>query len=72
MQKLSDREFEVFQLVGQGVGTRETSEKMHLSIKTVEVHRANIKGKLGLKNATELLRFATRWVDAQGQAQKQD
>lgn len=72
VQKLSDREFEVFQLVGQGVGTRETSEKMHLSIKTVEVHRANIKGKLGLKNATELLRFATRWVDAQGQAQKQD
>ena len=72
VQKLSDREFEVFQLVGQGVGTRATAEQLHLSVKTVEVHRANIKGKLGLKTATELLRFATRWVDAQGQAQKQD
>ena len=72
VQKLSDREFEVFQLVGQGVGTRATAEQLRLSIKTVEVHRANIKGKLGLKTATELLRFAMRWVDAQGQAQKPD
>ena len=72
VQKLSDREFEVLQLVGLGVGTRAISEQLHLSIKTVEVHRANIKGKLGLKNATELLRFATRWVDAQGPAQKPD
>ena len=72
VQQLSDREFEVFQLIGDGVGTRAISEQLHLSVKTVEVHRANIKGKLGLKTATELLRFATRWVDAQGQAQKQD
>jgi DNA-binding NarL/FixJ family response regulator len=72
VQKLSDREFEVLQLVGLGVGTRAISEQLHLSIKTVEVHRANIKGKLGLKNAPELLRFAVRWVDAQGPAQKPD
>jgi len=72
VQKLSDREFEVLQLVGLGVGTRAIAEQLHLSIKTVEVHRANIKGKLGLKNAPELLRFAVRWVDAQGPAQKPD
>ena len=67
VQKLSDREFEVFQLVGSGVGTRAIADQLHLSIKTVEVHRANIKEKLGLKSATELLRFAVRWVDSQGQ-----
>jgi DNA-binding NarL/FixJ family response regulator len=72
VQKLSDREFEVFQLIGQGLSTRAIAEHLHLSVKTVEVHRANIKEKLGLKGATELLRYAVRWVDAQGQAQKLD
>ena len=67
VQQLSDREFEVFQLIGDGVGTRAISEQLHLSVKTVEVHRANIKEKLGLKTATELVRFAVRWVDSQGQ-----
>ena len=67
VRKLSDREFEVFQLIGQGVGTREIADKLHLSIKTVEVHRANIKEKLALKTATELVRYAVRWVDSQGQ-----
>ncbi len=70
VQKLSDREFEVFQLVGSGVGTRAIAEQLHLSVKTVEVHRANIKSKLGLKSATELMRFAVRWVDSQGQTPK--
>ena len=68
VRKFSDREFEVFQLIGQGIGTREIAEKLHLSVKTVEVHRANIKEKLGLKTATELVRYAVRWADAQGQA----
>ncbi len=67
VQQLSDREFEVFQLIGNGVGTRAVAEQLHLSVKTVEVHRANIKEKLGLKTATELVRFAVRWVDSQGQ-----
>jgi len=67
VQQLSDREFEVFQFIGNGIGTRAISEQLHLSIKTVEVHRANIKEKLGLKTATELVRFAVRWVDSQGQ-----
>ncbi len=65
VKKLSDREFEVFQLIGQGVGTRAIAERLHLSIKTVEVHRANIKEKLQLSTATELLRFAVRWLDSQ-------
>jgi len=67
VQRLSDREFEVFQLVGQGIGTRVIAERLHLSVKTVEVHRANIKEKLELKTATELVRYAVRWLDAQAQ-----
>ncbi len=66
--QLSDREFEVFQLIGGGKGTREIAEKLHLSVKTVEVHRANIKKKLKLKSATELIRQAVQWIDAQGTA----
>jgi DNA-binding NarL/FixJ family response regulator len=66
VEKLTDREFEVFQLVGQGKGTRETAEKLHLSVKTVEAHRANIKVKLKLKSASELIRFAVRWSESQG------
>lgn len=65
VERLSDREFEVFQLIGQGQGTRQIAEHLHLSVKTVEVHRANIKRKLELKAATELVRFAIRWTEAQ-------
>jgi len=66
VEKLTDREFEIFQLIGQGKGTRETAEKLHLSVKTVEAHRANIKVKLKLKSASELIRFAVRWSESQG------
>jgi DNA-binding NarL/FixJ family response regulator len=68
VQKLSDREFEVFQLIGHGVGTRDIAGRLHLSVKTVEVHRANIKGKLNLGTATELVHYAVRWLDAQGRS----
>jgi DNA-binding NarL/FixJ family response regulator len=68
IEKLSDREFEVFQMIGQGKGTRDIAEHLHLSIKTVEVHRANIKKKLNLNSATDLVRQAVRWTDAQGTA----
>ena len=68
VQKLSDREFEVFQLIGQGIGTRDLAEKLHLSVKTVEVHRANIKKKLDLKTAPDLVRQAVRWFDSQGKS----
>jgi DNA-binding NarL/FixJ family response regulator len=66
VRKFSDREFEIFQLVGQGVGTGEIAERLRLSIKTVETHRASIKKKLGVKTAVELVRYAVRWSDAQG------
>lgn len=62
---LSDREFQVFQLIGQGRSTREIAEVLHLSSKTVDVHRAHIKEKLQLKDATGLVRYAVRWVEAQ-------
>jgi len=64
--KLSPREFEVFRLIGEGKGSREIAEKLHLSINTVEVHRANIKRKLKLNSPTELIRQAVQWTDSQG------
>jgi DNA-binding NarL/FixJ family response regulator len=65
VEKLTDREFEVFQLIGQGVETKQMAEKLHISTKTVEVHRANIKAKLKLASMAELIRYAVRWVEAQ-------
>jgi len=62
--KLSDREFEVFQLIGQGKSTKEIAAGLHLSTKTVEVHRINIKQKLDLKSAPELIRYAVRWIES--------
>ena len=62
VQRLSARELEVFQLIGQGTSTREIAEMLHLSIKTIESYRANIKDKLGLKNAAELMQHAVQWV----------
>ena len=59
---LSDRELEVFELIGRGKTTREVAQALHISIKTVETHQANIKSKLGMRNANELLRAAVTWV----------
>jgi DNA-binding NarL/FixJ family response regulator len=64
--RLSDREFEVFQLIGQGKGTKDIAQHLNLSVKTVEVHRAKIKEKLHLVTATDLVRYAVRWTEAQG------
>jgi len=58
MDRLSDRELEVFGLIGQGRGTRQIAEQLHLSVKTIESHRAHIKEKLNLNNATELVHRA--------------
>ena len=69
IEKLSDREFEIFQLVGQGKSTRDIAEQLNLSPKTVDVHRANIREKLELKDATALVRHAVRWVETQGAAE---
>ena len=60
---LSDREMEVFQLIGQGFGTRQIADQLHVSVKTVETYRANIKVKLNLKNATELMKHAVHWIE---------
>ena len=65
IEKLSDREFEIFQLIGQGKTTREVADQLHLSPKTVDVHRGHIKEKLELKDATSLVRHAVRWVETQ-------
>jgi DNA-binding NarL/FixJ family response regulator len=65
VQKLSDREFEVFQLLGRGEGTRQIAQRLHLSIKTVEVHRANMRKKLELATGAELVHYAIRWSEAQ-------
>ena len=62
---LSDRELEVFQLIGQGYGTRKIAEMLHLSIKTIETYRAHIKFKLDLDNAAHLLQYAVQWVGSQ-------
>ena len=59
---LSDRELEVFEQIGHGITTRQIAEKLHLSPKTVETYRENIKHKLNLSNATELTQHAVRWV----------
>jgi DNA-binding NarL/FixJ family response regulator len=65
VERLSDREFEVFQLIGQGKGTRDIAQRLRLSVKTVEVHRANIKHKLELDRGTDLVRYAIRWTEVQ-------
>jgi DNA-binding NarL/FixJ family response regulator len=64
VQSLSDREFEIFQLIGQGENTRDIAKKLNLSVKTVEVHRLNIKSKLKLNTASELIHFAVRWMQS--------
>jgi DNA-binding NarL/FixJ family response regulator len=56
--RLSDRELEVLEMLGQGISTADIAKQLHLSPKTVEAHRENLKRKLGLRNATELLRYA--------------
>jgi DNA-binding NarL/FixJ family response regulator len=67
MDELTDRELEVFRLVGQGHGTRQIAEELHLSVKTVESYYAHIKDKLSLKNARELVQHAVQWVTNQSQ-----
>jgi DNA-binding NarL/FixJ family response regulator len=63
---LSDRELQVFQLLGMGRATRQIAKELHLSIKTIETYRANIKKKLNLNDGLELLQHAVRWAQEQG------
>jgi len=62
LNRLTDRELEVFQLIGQGKTTREIAETLNLGLKSIDTYRARIKEKLNLKNATELVREATMWA----------
>ena len=64
VELLSDRELEVFQKLGNGIGTRQIATDLSVSIKTIEVYCARIKEKLNLTSATGLLREAIRWVEA--------
>jgi len=65
IEQLSDRELEVFRLLGHGRGTRQVAAELHLSISTVETYRTNIKQKLRLNSAPELVRHAVEWVHSQ-------
>lgn len=64
--RLSDRELEVLELIGRWKKTSEIAQELHLSVKTIEYYREQIKDKLNLKNAAELTQFATAWVQNQG------
>jgi len=65
-EKLTDRELEVMRLFGEGWSTDEIASRLHLSPKTVDVHRGHIKEKLGFKTTPQFIRFAIRWVASQG------
>lgn len=62
IEQLSDREMEVFELIGQGKSSREISVQLHIGIKTVESYKSRMKEKLGLENARQLLQHAVRWL----------
>jgi DNA-binding NarL/FixJ family response regulator len=65
ISQLTDRQLEILQLTGLGIDSRTIARKLHLSFKTVDAHRAQIRAKLELKNYTELVSYAARWVEAQ-------
>ena len=65
IDRLSDRELEVFQLIGIGLGTRHIADRISRSVKTVETYREHIKQKLDLKDATELTQAAIQWLQSQ-------
>jgi DNA-binding NarL/FixJ family response regulator len=62
IEQLSDREFQVFELIGEGLSAREIARRLHLSPKTVDAHRANIKEKLNIKVSSKLISYAARWM----------
>ncbi len=62
VDNLSDRELEVLELLGRGYPTRDIAERLHLSVKTIETHRAHIKEKMHFKDAGEMVRFAVDWT----------
>lgn len=67
VELLSDRELEVFELIGRGKSSKEIAEQLHLAVKTIETYRSRIKEKLDLKNSTELVFHAVKWVESEGE-----
>jgi DNA-binding NarL/FixJ family response regulator len=61
INKLSDREFEVFQLISKGMKTSDIGKEINISVKTVEAHKLSIKTKLNLANSNELIKYAIEW-----------
>jgi len=70
VESLSDRELEVLELIGSGLGSREIAGKLHVSIKTIESHREHLKTKLGLTRAPELVSYAFNWVHGEKAGRK--
>ena len=62
LERLSDRELEVFELIGRGLGTSEIARRLHLSVKTIDTHRASIRDKMGLKDAKQIVHHADQWI----------
>jgi len=62
IETLSDRELEVFEMIGQGMSSRQIADALHLSIKTIVTHREHIKDKLGLKSSAEITKHAVQWT----------
>ncbi len=65
IENLSDREFEIFHLIGEGHKASQIAKKLHLSIKTVETYRGRLKEKLNLGSASELLQYAIKWTKSE-------
>jgi DNA-binding NarL/FixJ family response regulator len=65
IENLSDREFEIFRLIGEGYKASQIAKQLHLSAKTIETYRSRIKEKLNLSNAAELLRYSIKWTKSQ-------
>lgn len=63
VDSLSDRELEVFRLIGEGLASKDIAEKLYISVRTVDAHRAHIKEKMGYSEGTVLVREAVRWVE---------
>ncbi len=64
VERLSDREYEIFQLIARGYGTRQIAENLNLSPKTVETHREHIRQKLNVQTSFELVQYAHEWADS--------
>ena len=62
VDRLTDRELQVFELIGRGLPTKEIAQKLHLSPKTIDSYREHIKDKLKVRNSTELLKYAVQWM----------